>query len=104
MGDMKYLNLKYFRDFGLLQEVNRQFFHPIGLALEMQIDEAGNVSLSGIQDHTEDPAGVVFGVSPYNEAERYNAMCEKVQNVLKVQKRCHAMRECRLGFLLEPIY
>ena len=36
--DPKEINLKEFRDFGYLQEVNRRFFHPLGLALVMDCE------------------------------------------------------------------
>lgn len=35
MGDIKYMEGKDFQRLGYLQESNRQFFHPLGLALEM---------------------------------------------------------------------
>ncbi len=36
---MKKINIKEFREFGYLQEVNRRFLHPLGLALEVVIDD-----------------------------------------------------------------
>ena len=45
---IKYLDLIEFRDFGFLQEVNRQFFHPLGLALEIRYLDNGEVVLGGI--------------------------------------------------------
>jgi hypothetical protein len=35
----KHLDIKKFRDIGYVQEVNRQFFHPLGLALEIKVNE-----------------------------------------------------------------
>ena len=58
---IKYLDIKEFVDLGLLQEVNRRFFHPIGLALEVRQDDDGNFSLSGIWDDRGDPEGTIFG-------------------------------------------
>ena len=49
--DPKEINLKEFRDFGYLQEVNRLFFHPLGLALIMECgDEDENLSRLSVQD------------------------------------------------------
>lgn len=60
--EIKRIDIKEFREKGFLQEVNRQFFHPLGLALEVVInDEDGTESLGGIWDYRDDPEGVFFG-------------------------------------------
>lgn len=63
MDDLKTLSIKDFKDFGILQEVNRLFFHPIGLALYIIVDEDDpeKVSLGGILDYRGDPEGVYYG-------------------------------------------
>jgi hypothetical protein len=61
MDEIKRMDLAEFRELGFLQEVNRLFFHPLGLALEMTYDEDLNEwRLSGIWDYREDPEGIVF--------------------------------------------
>lgn len=63
---MKYISIKEFRELGLLAEVNRTFFHPIGLALEAKVDDNGNaISLGEIQDYRYDPEGVIFSESMF---------------------------------------
>ncbi len=59
---IKLMDFNEFRDFGLLQEVNRQFFHPLGLALEMQFDEDTGkaTSFGGVWDYRDDPEGMMF--------------------------------------------
>ena len=62
--EIKRLDLQEFRDLGLLQEVNRQFFHPRGLALEIIVSDLDSnlvVSLGGIWDHRTDPDGMFYG-------------------------------------------
>lgn len=49
-----------FRELGFLQEVNRQFFHPRGLALEVILGADGEERLGGIWDYREDPEGILF--------------------------------------------
>lgn len=39
MPELKWMDIKEFQDLGFLQEVNRLFFHPLGLALAIQIDD-----------------------------------------------------------------
>lgn len=63
MEDIKRIDIKEFRIRGLLQEVNRKFFHPLGLALEVMVDEeTGKESLGGIWDYRDDPEGIFFGI------------------------------------------
>ncbi len=58
---IKRMNVAEFRDYGYLQEVNRQFFHPLGIALEVIVDEAtGEARLGGIWDSRDDPEGIAF--------------------------------------------
>jgi hypothetical protein len=58
--EIKRIDMKEFREKGFLQEVNRKFFHPLGLALEVIIDEEGTVKLGGIWDYREDPEGLLY--------------------------------------------
>jgi hypothetical protein len=52
--EAKKIDIKEFRAKGFLQEVNRKFFHPLGLALEVKIDDVtGEESLNGIGDCRE---------------------------------------------------
>ncbi len=59
---IKHIDIKEFRERGYLQEANRQFFHPLGLALEITVDDdTGEETLSGVWDYRDDPEGIVFG-------------------------------------------
>ena len=48
MSEIKRMSIKEFREKGYLQELNRQFLHPLGLALEIIINEDGSESLGGV--------------------------------------------------------
>jgi hypothetical protein len=62
MSDIKRMSIKEFRSLGFLQEANRLFFHPLGLALEVTIDDGTDEEcLGGIWDYREDEVGMVFG-------------------------------------------
>lgn len=56
----KHMAVVDFMDEGFLQEANRLFFHPRGLALSVVIESGGSARLSGIRDCREDPEGIVF--------------------------------------------
>lgn len=81
---MKHIPIGEFRELGFLQEANRLFFHPHGLALEVTLcDDCGGDGqvagayggetdacptcdgrgtwVSGVWDYRDDPEGVLFG-------------------------------------------
>lgn len=79
MADSPYLSLKEFRDFGYLQEVNRQFFHPLGLALELMVDEdTGEVEFGGILDMRDVPGGIAVEEGHLSQEKGDNVAFEKV--------------------------
>lgn len=55
------MSVKDFVEIGLLQEVNRQFLHPMGLALEVVIDDDGTYKFGEIWDYRDDEEGMLFG-------------------------------------------
>jgi hypothetical protein len=79
----KYLDIKTFQDFGYLQEVNRLFFHPLGLALDILRDSEGNVSLGGIQDYRDEIGGVRFGPGVIDEKKIANIFRERASRAEK---------------------
>ena len=55
------MEVKEFQEKGFLQEVNRKFFHPLGLVLSVYVDEAnGSMILGEIWDYRNDPEGIFF--------------------------------------------
>lgn len=88
---LKMMDLFEFRDFGYLQEANRLFFHPLGLALQMDFS-ADQISLGGVWDYRDDPEGILFGKIDTAKAARvYQDM------VAKHNRRLHT-----LGFVFQP--
>ena len=61
MSEIKRIDIKEFREIGYLQELNRRFMHPLGLALEVIIDtETGEEKLGGVWDYRDDPEGIFY--------------------------------------------
>lgn len=60
---IKSMSVKEFLDGGYLQEVNRRFLHPLGLALEVIIDDNDNYSFGRVWDYRDDPEGMLFSDS-----------------------------------------
>jgi hypothetical protein len=64
VSKIKRMPIAEFREFGFQQEVNRLYFHPLGLALEVVCEDDGTMRLGGIQDFRDDPEGMGFTDSP----------------------------------------
>ena len=76
--------IKEFREKGFLHEANRQFFHPLGLALAINLDENGDETLGGIWDYRYDPEGMFFGEKELSQA--------KIDYVAELRKSKHTTR------------
>jgi hypothetical protein len=83
MSDIKKMTPAEFRDLGYLQELNRRFLHPLGLALEVKVDEHGVESFGDVWDYRDDPEGMLFddGMIDAQKAIRIHAEGEEKYNV-----------------------
>jgi len=82
MEDIKKIDIKEFRELGFLQEVNRQFFHPLGLALEVIIDsETDEETLGGIWDYRDDPEGIHYHAHDISRKKINNVEKERAKHV-----------------------
>lgn len=52
--------IEFLLENGLLFEINRKVLHPLGLALEAEIDDDGKVVIGSIWDCRSDPEGILF--------------------------------------------
>ena len=106
MSKIKRIDIKEFREKGYLQEVNRLFFHPLGLALEVIINkETGEETLGGIWDYRDDPEGMYYAINDpkFTNGERLKEMQQKCDFVAKEREERHKKRFEALGFIFEPI-
>lgn len=95
MSDIKRMDIKEFREMGLLAELNREFLHPLGLALEVAIEDDGTERLGGIWDCRDDPEGVLYSKDHFPT--------EKCKNAQKFIKEKHDQRYEVLGFIHQSI-
>jgi hypothetical protein len=80
---------------GYLQELNRQFLHPLGLSLALKIDGEGKRKLYAIWDHRDSKDHVLFKpglLDPKKKAFVENEQEERGQ-----------IRISNLGFIMQPI-
>lgn len=90
------MDLTEFKAAGYLMEVNRRFFHPLGLALSVKTNTDGEVTLHNIWDGRDDPEGFVFEDLTEAEALRAVRISDELDRRLKV-------REQRLGYGVQPL-
>lgn len=121
MTEIKRMNIKEFRELGYLQEANRQFFHPLGIALEIVYDNPGKVkrffgklfniekwksetwSLGGIWDSREDPEGYYFDIKNRDE-ENVSKMIEKSKYIENELMKRSEVRKKLFGSIVEPVF
>jgi len=92
---INYIDIAEFREFGYLQELNRRFLHPLGLALEVEVGDDGAETLGGIWDYRDDPEGMNYGPGMI--------MTEKVQRVFQAEAERHPARNTALGYWVQPV-
>lgn len=101
MNDIKKMNIKEFRERGYLQEVNRRFLHPLGLALEVNINDDVE-SIGGVWDYRDDEEGIYYNIksSDKERKERFIKNKNFIDNEFKIRSE---VRKSKIGFKIEPI-
>ena len=96
---IKKMDLNEFYELGLLQELNRKFLHPMGLALEVIIDqESGNVlSFGGVWDYRDDLEGLLF---PSTSDKKFIDKAETVERLFKSKKEYRLKNR---GYFIQPL-
>lgn len=94
--DIKRMSPAEFRDLGYLQEVNRRFLHPLGLALEVVgDDETGEITGFGqVWDYRDDPEGMTFAPGVIDG--------KKAQRIERERSKLAVTRHDLLGFEIQP--
>lgn len=101
MNEIKRIDIKEFREKGYLQEINRRFLHPLGLALEVIVEDSVE-KLGGIWDYRDDKEGIYYDISnaDLKRKSRFNEKKLFIEN--EFENRCKNRKEI-LGFDIEPI-
>lgn len=100
--EIKRINIKEFRELGYLQELNRKFSHPLGLALEVLQDANGDETLGGIWDFREDLEGIHYDINN-SEEDRKLRFKEKIKYVENEFESRFVERYKSLGFIIEKV-
>lgn len=98
--EFKKMTAREFMDIGLLQEINRRFLHPMGLALEVVINDLDNTCVFGeVWDYRDDPEGMIFSDSTINTKET----TEKEERVKEMFNEKKEVRENKFGWHIQPV-
>lgn len=92
MSEIKRMDIAEFRREGYLQELNRRFLHPLGLALEVAVEDDGTERLGGIWDCRDDPAGVYYGEIDWPKFDR----------IERLWREREPGRVARIGDMVQP--
>lgn len=98
----KRMDLKEFREQGFLQEVNRKFFHPLGLALEFHIDRNGKTKFRSVWDYRNSEGGLIYDLQN-SEPERIERFRKNALNVEMLRDKIAGERIEKNGWIIEPI-
>lgn len=94
MADTPRMTVKEFRAQGYLQELNRMFLHPLGLALEILEHPDGTESFGEVWDYRDDPEGMVFGPGIID--------AEKAERIRREADTKRDVRNRWLGYDIQP--
>lgn len=101
MAALKRMSLDEFVGKGYLQEANRQFFHPVGIALMVEYNDEllSYTKLSGVLDGRDDAEGFYYPDEWINtpEAEIKRAF------IAEERERFRKLRLSNLGFSIQSV-
>jgi len=91
---LKHIDIREFVDEGYLQEVNRRFLHPLGLALEVVEEPDGSCRIGGVWDYRDDPEGVLFAPEALDADKALRVEC--------LGRDREEPRKAALGYWVQP--
>jgi hypothetical protein len=97
--EIKRIDPKEFLEAGYLQEVNRLFLHPLGLALEVFVQADGTAAFGGVWDYRSDAEGLAFD-DEFLDSDEGRA---KAQRVAAERAEKLPARLMKLGYAVQPV-
>lgn len=92
------ISVKEFRRLGYLQELNRKFLHPLGMALSVKTDDYGEY-FDVIWDERTDPEGI-----RYDDDMIDDEFIERAKYLEAEFARRAAVRYKKLGYVIQPLF
>ena len=92
-----YADLRELWQLGVLQEANRLFFHPLGLAMVWEVGDDKEPKILGLLDARDDPEGWIF------TDLRSPECAQKSYDVQQLRRRFELARKAKLGSSIQPL-
>ena len=99
MTTIKQMSAKDFREQGFLRELNRLFLHPLGLALEVVVEDDGTERFGEVWDYRHEPEGLAFEDSMV-AGDKARDQADAIEQ-LRLSKE--AARKALFGWIIQPI-
>ncbi len=97
--ETKTISVAEFRELGYLQELNRLFLHPLGLALSATvIDGQEEETFGPIFDYRDDPGGIRYDKSVIDDKVRERAKRIEIERLEKTKTRLE-----EIGYIIQPL-
>ena len=89
----------FLRDAGLIFEINRKILHPLGMALEIKINDDGTEEFGELWDCRDDAEGIIYNKECFKSGlKKFKAyMKEQGNTILKSRME-------KLGYLVQGKY
>lgn len=91
----KTIPIAEFRQRGYLQELNRRFLHPLGMALAVTVNDDGTASLDAVWDARDDREGWIYGPGMIDADKAAAVDAEWAEKA--------ASRQALLGWVVQPV-
>lgn len=95
MAEPKKMSVKEFRELGYLQELNRQFLHPLGMALEVVLKDDGTEQFGEVWDSRDDGEGYFY--LHLSDIDRNKALRINEERIT-----LSTLRRARFGWAIQP--
>lgn len=88
---------------GIIQEINRRFLHPLGMAISYVTDGPDEGLLGELWDYRDDPEGMAFVITDDNITEMLGKAQAFQEMVNEIQANNSEGRLNLFGSLVQPI-
>lgn len=95
----KRMSPKEFREAGFLRELNRQFLHPLGLALETVAEADGTETFGAVWDYREEPEGIAFT----DDVVGSETAREQADAIEALRQEKASARKDLFGWVIQPV-
>ena len=86
----------FLRDAGLIFEINRKILHPLGMALEITINDDGSEDFGDLWDCRNDPEGIIYAKDCFESGiKKFNTYMEEHGN------KALKSRMKKLGYIMQ---